>query len=184
MGIEHLLLILFLLFSVGSALLERRKRQKQLEEAQARRKAQQEGAPDASPVEAELEEELEEEEWGGWPFPDSDPFEPKPVAKPQSPPQTEHEAVFVDEETQSQPVTVDAQRVLQELERQARVVQPKRRVSQLVGRHLSKEKGPRGPRRGRRCGRYTLTPKTARDAVVYAELLGPCKGEREEEWRW
>ena len=161
MGIEHLLLILFLLFSVGSALLERRKRQKQLEEAQARRKAQQEGAPDASPVEAELEEELEEEEWGGWPFPDSDPFEPKPVAKPQSPPQTEHEAVFVDEETQ-----------------------PKRRVSQLVGRHPSKEKGPRGPRRGRRCGRYTLTPKTARDAVVYAELLGPCKGEREEEWRW
>ena len=76
---EGLLLVLFLLFSVATALLERRKRRQQLEEAKERQQQQRERG-EMAPTALEEEEEVDEE-WGGWPFPSGDPFE-QPQAKP------------------------------------------------------------------------------------------------------
>jgi hypothetical protein len=186
---EQLLLILFVLFSVVSALMERRKRRRQLEEAQQRQDERRErGSTEPEP--AAVEEE-DGEEWGGWPFPSGDPFErpePKPVQRQET-------------ADSMPPVTADAQSLLRELEQQANAAEelaeaqaaaarerqrqaarPARSVAELMRQRRTAQKADVG--KVPVGGRYHLTPEKARDAVVYAELLGPCKAEREEEWRW
>ena len=187
---EGILLALFLVFSVVTALLERRKRrQQQVEEVETRQQQHRERVGTAP---AEAEEEEDEEEEGGWPFPSGDPFDrPQPARRP-----TPTDAL--------PPATADAQTLLAEVEqqaraaekraqakeaeararaRQARQMRPAGRVSALIGqrRPAARTRDAWSRRAG---GRYHLTPEKARDAVVYAELLSPCKAEREEEWRW
>ena len=176
---EGLLLVLFLLFSVATALLERRKRRQQLEEAKERQQQQRERG-EMAPTALEEEEEVDEE-WGGWPFPSGDPFE-QPQAKPVARRVAPTEAM--------PPATTDAQILLAEIEReasarqrQARQVRPARSVAELIGQRRGTS-SPRDAKSRRRANGYKLTPEKARLAVVYAELLGPCKAEREEEWRW
>jgi len=188
---EGLLLALFLLFSVVTALLERRKRrQQQVEEVETRQQQHRERMGTAP---AESEEEEEDEELGGWPFPSGgDPFEqPQPARRPaptdSMPPATEDaRTLLADTERQARAAEKRAQ--AQEAEarqraRQAREVRPARRVAALIGqrRPAARTRDARSRRAG---GRYHLTPEKAREAVVYAELLSPCKAEREEEWRW
>jgi hypothetical protein len=61
-----------------------------------------------------------------------------------------------------------------------RHVESPRRVAELLQQRQTSGK----PLPTRRIGRYHLTPAKARDAVVYVEIIGPCKAEQEEEWRW
>jgi hypothetical protein len=190
---EGILLVLFLLFSVVTALLERRKRRQQLDEAKERQQQQPERVETAPAV---LEEEEDDEEWGGWPFPSGDPFE-QPQAKPVTRRADATEAM--------PPATTDAQILLAEIERQARgaeqraqaqeaeararqrqarQVRPARSVAKLIGQRRGTRSTSDAKPHRLAGGRYQLTPEKARIGVIYAELLGPCKAEREEEWRW
>lgn len=188
---EQLLLILFLLFSVISALLERRKRRRQLEEEQRRRQQTGEGPPPA-----DAEPEKEEEEWGGWPFPGGDPFEPRPEARPAQQETEEGEVVLLEEAAPA-----DGQSLLEQLERQAREAEERARNEEERARERAEEiqrtrrraaarmrepgaAGAVSSDRARRRSPWSLTPDRARRAVVYAEILGPCKADREEGWRW
>jgi hypothetical protein len=185
---EQLLLVLFLVFSVVSALLERRKRKQQLEEAQEREPSRPQSIETAP---AAVEKKEEEEEWGDWPLPSGDPFD-QPRAKPKR---------HVESSPSMPSPTADAQALLRQIEaqargaeermtaqqakaqaraRQARQVQSPRRVAELLQQRQTSGK----PLPTRRIGRYHLTPAKARDAVVYVEIIGPCKAEQEEEWRW
>ena len=189
---EQLLLILFLLFSVISALLERRKRRRQMEEEQRRQQQTGEGPPSAD---AEPEKE---EEWGGWPFPGGDPFEPRPEARPapQQQETEEGEVVLLEEAAPA-----DGQSLLEQLERQAREAEERARDEEERARERAQEiqrsrqrmaarmrklgaAGPEASDRPRGPNRWRLTPDRAREAVVYAEILGACKADREEDWRW
>ena len=181
---EQLLLVLFLLFSVFSALMERRKRRRQKEEAEQQKQRQQEQGEPKSAAPAAADEE-EEEEWGDWPFPSGDPFErqqPQSVERqPEAmPPATDEAQMLVEQlEQQAQAAEAPARRTTaSERQQQLRSVSASQRVRQV-------RKSPADTaRKGSGGGRYRVTAKTARDAVVYAELFGPCKAEQEEEWRW
>lgn len=151
---EVLLFILAILVSVFSALMERRRRRKQLEEAQQQHA---EGQP-AKPVVAE--QEREEEPAFGWPF-DGDPFEePVPVEVEAEPVEAEREAL-------------EAERAALAVER--RTVAAER---QAMERLMATRPAARRPRRAR--NRWFLNPQTARDAIIYMEILGKPKSEREE----
>ena len=191
---EQLLFLLFVLFSVVSALLERRKRKRQLEE---QRKA-------GTPEKAEREEEEEET----WPFPmGGDPFEPVRQRRPSRPPGEEPE-----EERAPQPVAAEVageqeepeppsrpnifqrledfareeeRRARDEEERvlaeQERARQLERRATETAGRVRERARPrsepveqPRVAKRKRR-SKWSLTPETARDAIVYAEIFGKPK---------
>ena len=186
---EQLLLVLFLLFSVVSALLERRKRRQQSEEQEQKR---QQGESTPAPVSFE-EDDDDDEAWGSWPMPPGDPFD---VSKSKPARQSPRLG-----ETPMPPATADAQVLLQELEnqardaeerarlqgqeadrrqQQAREVRPAQKVAELIRRQRSvakKSAGRLGPR-------YRFTVERAREAVVFTELLGSCKSERNEEWLW
>ena len=151
---EVLLFILAILFSVFSALMERRRRRKQLEEAQQQHAEVQ----PAKPVVAEPEKE--EEPAFGWPF-DGDPFE-EPV-------RVEVEADPVEAEREA----LEAERAALAVER--RTVAAER---QAVERLMEPRPAARRPRRAR--NRWFLNPQTARDAIIYMEILGKPKSEREE----
>ena len=153
---EILLFILAILFSVFSALMERRRRREQLEEAQQ----QHAEIHSAKPVVAEPEKE--EEPAFGWPF-DGDPFEePAPVEV--DPVEAEREALEAEREALAvERRTVAAER--QAMERQMETRPPD-----------SGEERP--PRRTR--SHWFLTPQTARDAIIYMEILSKPKSEREE----
>ena len=189
---EQLLLILFLLFSVISALLERRKRRRQLEEEQRRQQQTEDGAP----VPQQEREKEEEEEWGGWPFPGGDPFEPRPEARPAQQETEEGEVVLLEEAAPA-----DGQSLLEQLERQAQEAEERARDEEERARERAQEiqrsrqrmaarmrqlgaAGQEPSGRPRRRSPWRLTPDRAREAVVYAEILGACKADREEEWRW
>ncbi|MCY4605190.1 MAG: hypothetical protein OXE49_13240, partial [Gemmatimonadetes bacterium] len=77
---ELLLFALAILFSIFSALMERRKRRKRLEEAQQQHAEIEQQHADINPATPVVaEEEKEEEPSFGWPF-DGDPFdEPVPA---------------------------------------------------------------------------------------------------------
>lgn len=151
---EVLLFILAILFSVFSALMERRRRRKQLEEAQQ----QHAEVHPAKPVVAEPEKE--EEPAFGWPF-DGDPFEePVPVEVEVDPVEAEREAL----EAEREALAVERRTVA--AERQA--------MEQL----METRPAERRPRRAR--NRWFLNPQTARDAIIYMEILGKPKSEREE----
>lgn len=152
---ELLLFLLAILFSIFSALMERRRRRKQVEEAQR----QHAGGHPAAPVAAE--EEKEEEPTFGWPF-DGDPFD-EPVPAEVDPAEAEREAL-------------EAER--QALEAERRAAAEKLAMERQTETEPQDAGAPRRPRRPR--SRWFLTPQTAREAVVFMEILGKPKGEREE----
>lgn len=152
---ELLLFLLAILFSVFSALMERRRRRKQLEEAQRQH-------AEVNPAAPLVAEEKEEEEPSfGWPF-DGDPFE-EPVPAEVDPAEAEREAL-------------EAERQALEAERRAVAAEKlaMERLTESKLRDSGEEQRPR-PR-----SRWFLTPQTARDAIVYMEILGKPKSEREE----
>lgn len=163
---EQLLFFLFVLFMVISALLERRKQHRKREEQQ--RRVPQRPPPKAAP------EEVEEEV--GWPFgrdwfeiefPRSRPGEgqPEPVA-----PETRESAGM---EAEPRPSAV-AREGLESRSRRYYVVD-RRRIQE-------RETSDQSPLSGSiQVGRWRLDPVRARDAIVYAEILGPPKAERRDE---
>ena len=160
---ELLLFTLAILFSIFSALMERRKRRKRLEEAQqqhAEIEQQHAEVKPAAPV--VVEEKKEEEPTFGWPF-DGDPFE-EPVLAEVDPAEAEREAL-------------EAERQAIEAERRA-VAAEKLAMERLEETKPEDAGEVRRPRRTR--SRWFLTPQTARDAIVYMEILGKPKSEREE----
>lgn len=207
---EQLLFLLFLLFSVGSALLERRKRAKALEEAQKRAdERRQRGSMDgeSAPV-FEAEEEEEDEQWGGWPMPGGDPFEqPRPQTAPVRPERSATPAPLSAAPDERNVVEVpapvaDVRSLLEQMEQQSyraeqrareeearamRRAQEARRVAsvrQPIGELIRQRQQQVAARQStdsrRRVSSWRLTPKTARRAVVLAEILGSCKAERDD----
>ncbi|MDE2707193.1 MAG: hypothetical protein OXI35_19170, partial [Gemmatimonadota bacterium] len=118
----------------------------------------------AAPVVAEEEKEKEEEPTFGWPF-DGDPFE-EPVVAEVDPAEAEREAL-------------EAERQALEAERRAMVAeqQAMERLTETKSEDAYENEKQR-PRRTR--SHWFLTPQTARDAIVYMEILGKPKSEREE----
>ena len=162
---ELLLFLLAILFSIFSALMERRRRRKQVEEAQqqhAEIDQQHAEVNPAAPVVAEEEKEKEEEPTFGWPF-DGDPFE-EPVVAEVDPDEAEREAL-------------EAERQALEAERRA-VAAEQLAMERLTETKPEDASEAQQPRRTR--SRWFLTPQTARDAIVYMEILGKPKSEREE----
>lgn len=160
---ELLLFALAILFSIFSALMERRKRRKRLEEAQqqhAEIEQQHAEINPAAPV--AVEEKKEEEPTFGWPF-DGDPFE-EPVLAEVDPAEAEREAI-------------EAERQALEAERRAAAAE-KLAMERLMETKPQDAGEERRPRRTR--SHWFLTPQTARDAIVYMEILGKPKSEREE----
>ena len=160
---ELLLFLLAILFSIFSALMERRRRRREHEEAQQQHteiEQQYAEVDPAAPV--VVEKEKEEEPTFGWPF-DGDPFE-EPVVAEVDPAEAEQEAL-------------EAER--QALEAERRAVAAEKLAMERLEETKSQESGEK--RRPRRTGnRWFLTPQTARDAIVYMEILGKPKSEREE----
>ncbi len=162
---ELLLFLLAILFSVFSALMERRKRRKRLEEAQQQHTEieQHTEVSPATPVMAE--EKKEEESTFGWPF-DGDPFE-EPVPTEVDPVAAEREVLEAEREAlEAERRTVAAEKLA--MERLTETTQPKLQNSR-------EERQLRRPQ-----NRWFLNPQTARDAIVYMEILGKPKSEREE----
>ena len=160
---ELLLFALAILFSIFSALMERRKRRKRLEEAQQQHAEIEQQHADINPVTPLVaEEEKEEEPSFGWPF-DGDPFD-EPVPAEVDPAEAEREAL-------------EAERQALEAERRA-VAAEKLAMERLTETKPEDAGEVRRPRRSR--SRWFLTPQTARDAIVYMEILGKPKSEREE----
>ena len=160
---ELLLFLLAILFSIFSALMERRRRRRQVEEAQqqhAEIDQQHAEVNPATPVVAE--EEKEEDPTFGWPF-DGDPFE-EPVVAEVDPAEAEREAL----EAERQALEAERRAMAAEQQAMARLTETKPQDAGEAQR----------PRRTR--GRWFLTPQTARDAIVYMEILGKPKSEREE----
>jgi len=115
----------------------------------------------ATPVVAE--EKKEEEPSFGWPF-DGDPFE-EPVLAEVDPAEAEREAL-------------EAERLALEAERRAMVAE-QQAMERLTEKSEDEDTGEtQRPRRTR--SHWFLTPQTARDAIVYMEILGKPKSEREE----
>lgn len=203
-GGEVLLFLLFILFSVVSALLERRKRKKKAEEESRTASA----AP-AGPLPDEEDEETGS--WpfpmGGDPFDLPKPKQ-RPERRPAS--ETAGEATAESEpagpasrRTLIQQMEDDAKEAkrlqkteagdgyddaappatLREMaraeERQVQEVQPRRRERELAQERVELDQQQR-PRKKRR-SKWLLTPKTARDALVFTEILGRPKSEREGE---
>ena len=161
---ELLLFALAILFSIFSALMERRRRRKQVEEAQqqhAEIEQQHAEINPAKPLVAE-EKEKEEEPSFGWPF-DGDPFD-EPVLAEADPAEAEQEAL----EAERQAIEAERRAVAAEKQAMERLMETKPQVSGEAQR----------PRRTQ--SRWFLTPQTARDAIVYMEILGKPKSEREE----
>ena len=160
---ELLLFLLAILFSIFSALMERRRRRRQVEEAQqqhAEIEQQHTEVDPATPV--VVEEKKEEDPTFGWPF-DGDPFE-EPVLAEVDPAEAEREAL-------------EAERLALEAERRA--VAAEQQAMERLTETKSQDAGEtQRPRRTR--SRWFLTPQTARDAIVYMEILGKPKSEREE----
>lgn len=185
---EQLLLLLFLLFSVVSALLERRKRKQQLEEAQKRQQERKDQGEADGPS---WEDEEDEEDWGGWPMAPGDPFEqPSKSGSARQTPEPTEEAI--------PQATADAQTILRELEYRARQAEQQATAQQQVAEQRQQqvqrpkplaqllrktEPEPNVKARPRRGRRYHLSPASARDAIVYAEILGPCKALKQDDER-
>ena len=163
---EQLLLILFVLFSVITALLERRKRKKALEEASG-------ANPSAAPS---REAEVEEEEIGGWPFPmgGADPFEPhrqprtsqREDAGPSEPGRLALEVEVEEDREDLEDAAREAARIAQQL-------QARQRVEELERKRIAAE-ATEQPARARKSPRHRwkLSASSARRAFVYAEILG------------
>ena len=160
---ELLLFTLAILFSIFSALMERRKRRKRLEEAQQQHADIEQQHADINPATPVVVEEKKEEEPSfGWPF-DGDPFE-EPVLAEVDPAEAEREALEAEREAlEAERRTVAAEKLAME------------RLKETKPEDAGEERRPRRTR-----SRWFLTPQTARDAIVYMEILGKPKSEREE----
>ena len=185
---ELLLFILFLLFSMFSALMERRKRRKQVEEAQAqqeaRRKRREEVEDEvedevvSTPQPLVVEEKNEEEEETSFVCPfEGDPFEDfRPATESEPAPELEGqgaERAALDAERRA----LDAERRALAMERMSLETGPKGGISERF--HRAAVKRSAGPRV--QLGRWRLDSRRARDAVVYMEILGKPKAERDDE---
>ncbi|MDE2734315.1 MAG: hypothetical protein OXI72_07995 [Gemmatimonadota bacterium] len=160
---ELLLFLLAILFSIFSALMERRRRRRQVEEAQQQHAEIEQQHAEVNPATPVVAEEKKEEEPAfGWPF-DGDPFE-EPVLAEVDPVEAEREAL-------------EAEREALEAERRA-VVAEQQAMERLAETKPQESGEERRPRRTR--SHWFLTPQTARDAIVYMEILGKPKSEREE----
>jgi flagellar biosynthesis/type III secretory pathway M-ring protein FliF/YscJ len=160
---ELLLFALAILFSIFSALMERRRRRRQVEEAQQQHAEIEQQHAEINPATSVVaEEEKEEEPSFGWPF-DGDPFDESVLAEV-DPAEAEREAL-------------EAERQAVEAERRA-VVAEKQAMERLTETKPEDAGEERRPRRTR--SRWFLNPQTARDAIVYMEILGKPKSEREE----
>ena len=160
---ELLIFLLAILFSIFSALMERRRRRREHEEAQQQHTEidqQHAEVNPAAPVVAE--EKKEEEPTFGWPF-DGDPFE-EPVVAEVDPAEAEQEALEAERQAlEAERRTVEAEKLAME------------RLTETKPEDTGEERRPRRTR-----NRWFLTPQTARDAIVYMEILGKPKSEREE----
>ena len=182
---EQLLFLLFVVFSVVSALLERRKRRRQLEEQKQRRTERlnrQEQEPEP-PYRSQVEEpEEEEEEATGWPF-GGDPFEPEPSRPGQPESQAEgaeRSALEVEREAlAAERRALEVERMALESARQTEGGALRQKVSDLLRQRAAREQTEQAaPAAPIRVGKWTLDPSRARDAIVYAEILGRPRAER------
>jgi hypothetical protein len=157
---EQLLLILFVLFSVITALLERRKRKRALEEATG-----------ANPSTAPAADDGEEEDVDGWPFPmgGADPFEPR--SRRAEPPQ---EVALAVDERQAEERADSLQDAAREAAQAAQQIQAKHRIDELVRKRLAVTNATEEARSASRSKqiRWKLSAKEARRAFVYAEIIG------------
>ncbi len=153
---EQLLFLLFVLFSVGSALLERRKRKlaRQREEEAAQRGEQ--------VVDSEEEDQP-------WSFPTTDPFELEPPPGRISTEELERQALEAAQHTQ------EMEELARQLERQAQEEVPRRRVEELVRESLQQK---RTQPASRQSTGWTISPAEARRGIIYAEILGKPKAVR------
>ncbi len=160
---ELLIFLLAILFSIFSALMERRRRRKEVEEAQQQHTEIEEQYAEVNPAApVVVEEKKEEKPTFGWPF-DGDPFE-EPVLAEVDPAEAEREAL-------------EAER--QALEAKRRTVAAEKQAMERLTETKPEDTGKK--HRSRRTGnRWFLNPQTARDAIVYMEILGKPKSEREE----
>ena len=171
---QRLLLLLFILFLVISALLQMRKHKRAAEDVRSK-------VP-AESREDRAEEDMEEEEVGGWPFPmGGDPVEPRPKRQPPRQPPAPAPDEIADGEADSQAREVVER--AREAATQAQRIQPQQRVKELVQTRLAAVQAERVVEGVKRRRRWTLTPDRAKEAIVYAEILGPPKAERREEFR-
>jgi flagellar biosynthesis/type III secretory pathway M-ring protein FliF/YscJ len=167
---EVLLFVLFVLFSIGSSLLERRKRRKQQEQS---REAQQQRPAIETPE--------QEESTLGWPFGDGDPLSGE-VVPHQAEPEPTAQSLAEQQATEAERRALEVERHALASERYGQqVVVPQQRVKDLVRQHREAERSPNpATRRNVRVGRWHLDAQKARDAIVYAELLGPPKAEQDD----
>ena len=170
---ELLLFALFILFSLFSALMERRKRRKQVAETQqrqdARKQQQAEEVVEVAAPPVAVEEKKEEEDPSfGWPF-EGDPFEDFRPAAESDPVASEQQALVAEREA------LDAERRALALERMSLETRPRHAVDERKGGAKEKRRYARV-----KVGRWHLDPHKARDAIVYMEILGKPKAEREE----
>ena len=172
---EVLLFILFMLFSIVSSLLERRKRKRELESA---REAQQARAQRRESGEIEEEEE-EEEATLGWPFGGGkDPFEDEVLSRRFGDLQRLGEGDTPSLQNKVESTSADAASA--QREQKPAAPSSRQRVSDVLRERASSKGGRRYAGASRRAGRWTLDAQKARDAIVYAEILGPPKGMRDE----
>jgi len=107
-------------------------------------------------------------------------------ARPHAGPAPQPVEVSLAEELQrrAEEATRQALEIEQRVQREARrlrEVQPRRRVEDLVRERMAPpEEKP--PQKAATKGRWTLTPQSAKDAIVYAEILGLPKAQRSEEY--
>ena len=171
---EALIFLLFILFSLFSALMERRKRkQRQL----AQQRQGEVARPEQSQEPSHREEEEEDDQ--GWPFP-VDPFELE-TKRPRrvdvladdeaAAEQAAEQAAVAERRAEAERERAD------ELARRAAGVQPRRRVQEMVRDRLAEQE-----QRGTRVDEsmFRLNPKKAREAVIYSEILGKPKAERDD----
>ena len=163
---EQLIFVLFILFSLFSVLMERRKRKRQ---------AAQQAAPEQARQGDMETEEVGEESWS---FP-TDPFELEPQ-KPQRLQEEEATAAAQQEALDAEERAQVMEHQVQDLERQARRGQPRRSAAELVREKLAREQ-QRAQTEKKKNKRWKLNPERARQAIVYAEILGRPKAERDEE---
>ena len=179
---EQLLFLLFILFSVVSALLERRKRRKQGEEQKQRRAERLKRQQPEPPSRPQIEEQEEEEEVVGWPF-GGDSVEIEPSGPSLTESQAERaERSALEREREALAIerrALEVERMALETARQARSGTSRQRVSDLLRQHAAREQAkPAPPAAPIRVGKWKLNPSRARDAIVYAEILGRPRAER------
>ena len=182
---EQLLFLLFVLFSVVSALLERRKRRRQLEEQKQHRTERlkrQEQEPEP-PYRSQVEvSEEEEERVAGGPFV-GDPFDLEPPRPGQPESQAERaERSALEREREALAAerrALEVERMALESVRQTEGGALRQRVSDLLRQRAVREQAVQAaPATPVRVGKWTLDPARARDAIVYAEILGRPRAER------